>query len=192
MNNITFAQYRKIDLCIFSALLVISEAITTLATRSWFDKQPIAISTTLLFICIMMMRWGAFSLIPAALGGAVFCFMSGASWEQYLIYVLGNCLTARALLWFKVFKKDEIRRGGFKLFFFVLSNYLLLQIGRWLVSIPFGGFKSIVTFLATDIISLLFAAVIMFILRSVDGMIEDQKAYLFRLQREKEDNGYQH
>lgn len=188
MNNITFKQYQKIDICIFSALLVLSEAVTTLATVNWFDKQPVAISTTLLFISIVMMRWGAFAIIPAALGGAVYCFVSGASTEQYIIYVLGNCLVMLSLIWFRFFKKEDVRRGGFKLFFFVLGNYVLMQLGRWLVSIPFGGFKMILTFLTTDIISLLFAAVIMFILRGMDGMIEDQKAYLFRLQREKDDN----
>ena len=41
--------------------------------------------------------------------------------------------------------------------------------------------------LTTDIISLLFAFVIMFILRGVDGMIEDQKAYLFRLERQRKE-----
>ena len=188
MSNITFKQYRNIDLFIFTALLVCSEAITTFATNLWFDKQPIAISTTLTFICIVMMRWGWLAFIPALVGGLVFCIASNASIELFTIYVIGNCLSLCSLLWFKVFKKDDIRKSPFKLFFFVTSSYLFLQMGRWFVSFFFGGGPTaIIRYLCTDIASLLFAAVVLLLMRNVDGMIEDQKAYLFRVQREREE-----
>lgn len=48
---------------------------------------------------------------------------------------------------------------------------------------------ALVVYLTTDIISLLFAEVIVVLLRKVDGMIEDQKSYLLRLEEErKEEN----
>ena len=46
-------------------------------------------------------------------------------------------------------------------------------------------------YITTDIISLLFAVIIMNLLRKADGMIEDQKAYLFRVQEEEEENYYE-
>ncbi len=171
-----------------SILLIISEAITTVATNTWFAAQPVAISTTLTFICIFMMRWSAYAAIPAVLGGVVFCIASGASAQQMLIYAVGNLLTLLALLWFKRWKKDDIRLGNFKLIFFTVSVYLLMQLGRWLVSLIFSGnIWNLVGYIASDIISLLFAVVIMFILQKVDGMIEDQKAYLFRLERQRKE-----
>ena len=110
--------------------------------------------------------------------------------EQYLIYGLGNCASLSAMLWFKFYKKDEVRKDGFKLFFFVLTAYLTMQIGRWLLSLPFvARLDTLIVYLTTDIISLLFATVVMFLMRNTDGMIEDQKAYLFRLQREQEEKG---
>lgn len=187
MNQITFKQYRNIDLFIFAVLLTVSEAVTTIATNIWFAAQPVAISTTLIFICMVMMRWGGYAIIPACLGGAVFCIASGAGAEQYLIYILGNCAALSTLIWFRIYKKDDIRKSPFKLFFFVLTAYITMQVGRWLISLPFGGrLDTLLVYIGTDIISLLFAAVIMFLMRNTDGMIEDQKAYLFRLQREKE------
>ena len=57
MKNLTFKQYRSIDLFLLGLLLVVSEAITTIATNQWFDEQPLAISTTFIFVCILMMRW---------------------------------------------------------------------------------------------------------------------------------------
>lgn len=189
MSNITFKQYRNIDLFIFTALLVCSEAITTFATNIWFDKQPVAISTTLIFICIVMMRWSWFAIIPALVGGLVFCIASqNATPELYAIYVIGNCMSLCSMLWFKVFDKEKIRKEPFKLFFFVASSYLFLQMGRWFVSFFFGGGPTaIIRYLCTDIASLLFATVVMFLMRNVEGMIEDQKAYLFRMQREREE-----
>jgi hypothetical protein len=187
MNNLTFKQYQYIDLAIFSVLLVISEAITTVATNTWFAAQPIAISTTLIFICIIMMRWSWYAIIPACLGGLVFCVACGARPEQYLTYAVGNCAALSAMLWFKVWGKEKTRLSRFKLCIFVLTAYVSMQLGRWVLSLPFGArLDTLVAFLATDIISLLFAGVVIVLMRGTDGMIEDQKAYLFRLQRERE------
>lgn len=194
MNSITFKQYRNIDLTIFAALLILSEAITTVATNTWFAAQPIAISTTLVFVCIVMMRWGVYAVIPACIGGAVFCIASGASAEQYLVYIVGNSAVMINLIWFKLFNKEEIRKSYFKLFLFVLTAYLEIVLARWLISLPFGGrLDTLLVYLGTDVISLLFAVVIMMLMRNTDGMIEDQKSYLLRLDRErngiKEDRG---
>ena len=187
MNNITFKQYRNIDLSIFAVLLVISEAITTVATNVWFDAQPVAISTTLIFICMVMMRWSWLALIPACVGGLVFCIASGASPEQYLVYVIGNCAALSAMLWFKIWSKDKIRESYFKTFVFATSAYVAMQLGRWVLSLPFKArLDTLLVYLLTDIISLLFTVVVMMIMRNTEGMLEDQKAYLFRLQRERE------
>ena len=171
-----------------SILLIISEAVTTLANNKWFAAQPVANSSTLLFICIFMMRWNGYAAIAAVLGGAVFCIASGATLEQFVIYAGGNLLSLLALLWFKAYRKDDVRLGSFKLSFFTISVYLLMQLGRWLISLAFGGgLWNIVGYITSDVISLLFAVIILFLLRGVDGMIEDQKAYLFRLERERKE-----
>ena len=186
MSNLTFKQYRNIDISIFAILTLLSEGISTMATSKWFNLQAVAISTTFVFICIVMMRWGGFAAICAVLGGFVYCFVLGAEIHGYVIYCVGNCFALLAMLWFIVFKKDDVRRDIFKLLLFVISAYVSMQLGRWLVSLCFGGsLWNLVGYLATDIISLLFGAVLMLILRGAEGMIEDQKAFLFRLERLK-------
>ncbi len=189
MNNITFKQYRNIDLFLFGVLLIISEAVTTVATNTWFKAQPVAISTTIVFICIVMMRWGGFAVIHTCVGGLVFCIASGAQPYQYLIYIVGNCFALTALILFRLFGKESIRKSPVKLIAFAVSSYVMMQVGRWLLSLPFGvKARALLAYIFTDIISLLFAVVILLLMRNVDGMIEDQKAYLFRLQREKEES----
>ena len=186
MNQITFGQYRNIDLTIFTVLLVIFESITTIATRNWFAAQPVAISISLAIVCIVMMRWGWRAVVPAVAGGIAFCLVSGATVGQYLIYCIGNVFALLALLVVKGFGKEAVRRSVPKLLLFGLTGYVGMVTGRFLVSLAFGGdLMAFVVYATTDIISLLFTEIILLLLRNTDGMIEDQKAYLLRVDRER-------
>ncbi len=67
-------------------------------------------------------------------------------------------------------------------------TYLSTVLGRWLISLLFEpSLMSLVTFITTDILSLLFAVVVMSLLKGADGMIEDQKEYLIRIDRESKE-----
>lgn len=188
MKQITFSQYRTIDLVIWSVLLVLFETITTFATAKWFAAQPVAISISLALICIVMMRWNGYAAITAVLGGVVYCIASGATPEQYIIYCVGNLAALVALLFFRFFDKEQLRTKVSRLMLFVLAAYVGMALGRGVITLFFGGeLMTIVVYLTTDIISLLFAEIILILLRKSDGMIEDQKAYLFRLEREKQE-----
>ncbi len=69
---------------------------------------------------------------------------------------------------------------------FVLTAYIGAQIGRWLVGLACGGAAdSIIMFLTTDMLSLLFSVVIVLISRKADGLFEDQKSYLIRMDKAK-------
>ena len=186
MNQMTFEQYRTMDVTIFTVLLVIFESLTTIATRNWFAAQPVAISISLALVCVVMLRWGWRAVIPAAAGGFAFCMVSGATAPQYLIYCIGNAGALVALLVIRGFGKEAVRRSVPKLLLFGLVGYLGMVSGRFLVSLLFGGdMMALVVYATTDIISLLFAEIVLLLLRNTDGMIEDQKAYLLRMDRER-------
>lgn len=187
MNNITFEQYRRIDLTILSILLVISEGLTTLATTKWFVAVPFAISTTLLFMCIGMMRWGGYSFILAALGGATFALASGADAKRFVIYILGNLFSLLALFFIRAVGKTKLRKSIPLLVAYAVITYLSVCIGRWLVSLIFEfSLGSLLAYLGIDVITLLFTAVVVPLLRNVDGMIEDQREYIIRQAKERE------
>ena len=65
----TVGQYRGIDLFIFALLVVAGEWVVTNAARFWFPDQLYALSVTPLLTAIVMMRWGPWAAIHAALGG---------------------------------------------------------------------------------------------------------------------------
>lgn len=187
-NRITFKQYRNVDLIIFSVIAAVFEVVATLATSKWFPGQPMSISITLAMILIAMHRWNAYSAVVAVSGGLALCIASSASIEQYLVYCVGNVFALVSLFLFKLFTKERVRNGPFLTILLSATSYVAMSFGRWLLSLPFGaGIDELVGFLVSDILSLLFAIVILWIFRGVDGLIEDQKAYLFRLEREREE-----
>lgn len=186
-NRITFKQYRNIDLGILCVVTVVFEAIATLASSRWFAGQPMAISLTLLLTLIAMHRWGPFAAVIAVVGGAVFCISSSASPEHFLIYCVGNLFALSSLLYFKLFGKESVRRSFFKTLLYASSAYVMTALGRYLSSLPFGGgFAELVGFVASDVLSLLIAVIVLYALRDMDGLIEDQKAYLFRLEKQRQ------
>lgn len=186
-NRMTFSQYRSMDILIFSVLTVVFECIATLATSKWFAAQPVAISITLTLILIVMHRWGAWAVIIAAVGGITFCITSGAGIEHYLIYGVGNIFALTSLVYFRIFGKDGVRKSFLKTLLFASSSYLSVAVGRWLVSLIFGaGFSELVAFLTTDLITLLFAVVILYSCRGIDGLVEDQRQYVIRINEKKE------
>ena len=188
MKQITFKQYRTIDILILVALTIIFEAIATLATAKWFALQPVAISIGLAMICVVMMRWGFPAAIAAFASGFVFCVLSGATAQQFAIYCIGNIFALLGMVWFRVFGKEGIRNSMWLITLFVSTAYVGQVLGRSFIAIAFGdNISTIITFATTDIMSLVFAVLVIILFRKTDGMLEDQKAYLLRLDKQKKE-----
>jgi hypothetical protein len=63
-----------------------------------------------------------------------------------------------------------------------------MQSGRELAALCFGyEFKLLLRFYATDSLSILFTALIIWIARRQDGLLEDQIDYIKRVQEEEEE-----
>ena len=186
-HQITFRQYRAMDLFIFTILLCVCETLITLGATRWFPQEPWTLSLTPAITAIVMVRWGGFAAIPACLGAFVFCFASGATLPQYAIYCVGN-LAALALTQF-------LYRLGWKrlheqvllAILFGLLTALLMQLGRALMALILGTpFALCGGFFTTDVLSTLFAALIVWMARNLGGMLEEQKHYLRRIAEEME------
>ena len=188
MKRITVEQYRNVDLMMWIVMTLIFETITTMATIKWFYLQPVALSVTLALVCAVMMRWNGYAAIIAAIGGLVVCIISGANIEQYIIYCIGNMFALIAMPLMKHLGKEKIQNGFLNKVLFATVAYVGMVLGRWIISLFFGGdFTAFTVYITTDIMSLLFAVMILHILGKCDGMIEDQKAYLQRVWEEDEE-----
>lgn len=188
MKQITFKQYRNIDISILCILTAVFETIAALASDKWFVLQSMTVSITVALTCITFMRWSLYALIPSFIGAFVYCAVIGGNAKQFLIYCGGSLFVLIAFPILKKITKEKIRTDFFFKMVFACSVYLSLTLGRWICSLPFEfTLKTFVTFLGTDILSLLFAIVVLAIAKNVDGLIEDQKSYLLRLEKESKE-----
>lgn len=179
-------QYRNIDLAIMLAMLIAAEVVINIAAREWFPMEAYVLSPMTAIVCIVMMRWGPYAAVQAVGGGLALCVVSGAEPAQYAVYCVGNCFALAALLLFRIWGKEKIRTKIPLSILFTAAAFCGVQIGRWLVGLCFGGaVTDIVRLVTTDSLSLVFAVLTVLIARRIDGLFEDQVAYLLRTQSER-------
>ena len=185
-SRLNYSQYRAIDLTIFGVLLIVFESIATKAAIH-FSSQPYFISIVPAITCIVYMRWGAFGCIHAAMGGLVYCIATGGSAVHYLIYMVGNLFSAVVLLLLKRIGPAKVRDKVVLSFGMAVLVSFLMQIGRGIVAVIVGAVEisMIFGFVLTDVLSGFFAVVIVLIVRRLDGVFENQRSYLLRVQREE-------
>jgi len=184
-HSISFKRYRGMDVFVFTSLLCIFEALIILAATRWFPAQPYALSLTPAIVAIVMIRWGAFAAFPAAAGAMVYCLLSGAAPQHYIIYLFGN-LAAMALLPFvRRVTWKKIHDNVLLCMTYGLLAAIIMQIARAALSLIFGrSLMAALGFITTDVLSALFSMLLCWITRRLDGLLEDQEHYLIRIQKE--------
>ena len=64
---------------------------------------------------------------------------------------------------------------------------LMMQLGRALIALVMGNPLAVcLGFITTDVLSAVFSALLVWIMRKLDGMLEEQKHYLRRVAEEME------
>ena len=192
-RQMTFRQYRALDLTMLTGLLCLCEALIALAATRWFPGEPWTLSLTPAMTAIVMVRWGWWGAIPAGLGAVAFCVASGATAAQYMIYVVGNMLVLPLVL---LLKKGwpALKEKVLLAMVYGLGAAIMMQLGRFLVALLQGTAPAMAAgFFTTDTLSTLFAVLLLWIARRLDGVLEEQRHYLSRVReemaREKEQAG---
>lgn len=185
-NQMTFSQYRNLDLSMMLGMLTISLLLIHFATSSWFPEQLYVVSPVAGVTALVMMRWSGYAAIHACLGGVIFTLLAGGGWQQYLIYGIGNLLALVMLAAFRIFGKEKIRKDAFLSVVFAVGTQFFMQLGRAGIAALVGYPADVcIRFITTDVLSCLFTAVIIWICRRIEGLFEDQKRYLLRVQQEQ-------
>lgn len=185
-RQISLRQYRNGDLAVLAGLLAISQILISLAATKWFPGELYVISPVAVVTAVVMMRWGLWAAIHAVLGGVLHVLLTGGGWQHYIIYGVGNLAALAALLFFRIFGKERVRTGGFLSVVFALTVQLLMLLCRAALALALGyGLTASLGFITTDLLSTLFTGVAIWAVRRADGVFEDQKHYLLRIQEEK-------
>lgn len=184
-RQISFSQYRSIDLTILLVVQLVSQFVIHYAATILYPDQLYVVSPIAAVVTLVMMRWSAYAAIHAVVGGVLFAVVAGGTWQHILVYGLGNLLSVAALVLFKLFDKERVRKDVFLTLVFALLTQVLMQLGRGAVAAALGyPAAACLGFITTDVLSGLFTLVIVWSIRRVEGLFEDQKHYLLRTQSE--------
>ncbi len=187
MKALTFNQYRLINMTMLTVVFIVLETIIAKGANVWFPELAYTLSLATVFISLEMMRWGGFAGISAVVSGLVLCIASGANPSQYIIYCVGNLFTLLALLFLKLVGYDRVKQSAFLTIVYVIIVFLLQQLGRWGVSTVMGNdIRMIFQFIATDALSGIFALVVVLISRQAEGLFENQRSYIRRMNEERQ------
>lgn len=193
MKALTYKQYKIINVLLLAVIFYFIETLIALGANLWFSELPYVLSLAVLYTAIEMMRWNFSAVVAAVTNAVALCMASGADWKQFVIYGCGNLLMLLGVFFLKAVGKERVRNNPLLTMAYAIIVYILAGTGRWLVSMMFGADSLVfVSFLTTDSLSCLFAVTVLLIIRKTEGVFEDQKQYLLRLERErreKEENG---
>ena len=185
--SLSLEQYRSLDLFFFTVITFLAELGITMAASKWFPDQLYTVSVTAALTAIVIMRWKGFAMIQAVAGALALSLGMGASPKQILIYCLGNLFSVGAVFLRRAAGEKRIRENVVWTLGFGVMTLFLMQTGRAVVAGLLGSSpREMMAFYATDSLSYVFTAVILWIARRQDGIFEDQKAYLLRIQEERE------
>lgn len=186
-HAISFKQYRGMDVFFFTSLLCICESLIILAATRWFPAQPYTLSLVPAVTAIVMMRWGLFAAIPSAAGAVIYCLLSGAGWQHYAIYMIGNLAALALVPFIRRVTWKRIHDNVLLCMAYGLMTALIMQAMRAVISLILGRSAiAALGFITTDILSTLFSVLLCWMMRRLDGMLEDQEHYLIRVQKEQE------
>ena len=188
----TVQQYRAIDLSLFAIILIIFESVIVKAAVSWFPKEAWTVSLAPAITAIVMVRWGPWCAIHAALGGIVTVASLKGDGLQFLIYGAGNLAALTALPLLKKWGWEKLHQNVLVNFLFAVLTVLAMQLGRALVALITGTpADALPLFITTDSITYIFTLVILWIAARMDGILEEQTHYLARINDpEREKEGY--
>ena len=170
------------DLTLFALMLVVFETLLIRVSTGWFPNEPWTVSVTAAITGIVMVRWGPWAAIHAVIGGAAFCAANRGGWQQYLIYCVGNTAALAMLPLLKRWGWERLRSSALTNLAFGFGTLLLMQAGRAAVAMLLGYTPAAAAgFITTDVINYIFTLTILWIAARLDGMLEDQKHYLRRI-----------
>ena len=181
----TIQQYRAIDLSLFAIILIVFETVIVKAAVSWFPKEAWMVSAAPAVTAIIMVRWGPWCAVHAVIGGVTGVLARGGSWQECLIWGIGNLAVLAVLPAEKKWGWKRLHQSLPILLLFGALAVLGMQAGRAVLALlmgesPEGAWRMT----ALDSITYIFTMTIVWIASRLDGILEDQKHYLKRLSHE--------
>ncbi len=187
-REITFAQYRTTDLFLFAVIVALAELFTFAATV-WFPQEAIfTFSFALPLSLIVMMRWGWPAVFYAACSAIICCALNSGTWQQFVAFGVGNASIILTLFYLLPVGKKKIADKWYLTFVWVVLAWGLQVIVRSAMFAALGVADFVSALYAMcginsdcGLLSFVMSFIVLFIVRRFDGIFEDQRAYLIRI-----------
>ena len=180
----SLSQYRAIDCSLFALMLMVFETVILRAATGWFPKEAWTVSAVPAITAIVMVRWGPWCAIHAVLGGVITVLGLKGSGTQYLIYGIGNLAALAVWPLQKKWGWEALHGNVLLNIAFGALTVLAMQIGRALIALITGTpVEGLLLYVTADSVTYIFTIVILWIAGRLDGILEDQRHYLERINR---------
>ncbi len=190
---VSYNQYKLVDILLFMVIMAALEAVNVFAIKRWFPDMLFAVSLMFTVSLIVLVRWNFLAAIFPVLHGILYCsFLSvfeSVGYEEFIIYAVGNSFLLLSWFLFKLIPKQKLFSKWYLTLIYPAVAFVLVLLGRTLLATCFGaGFaEALGSHFFTESINIVFAVMALLILRRCDGMLEDQKEYLKRVARDREE-----
>lgn len=192
---ISFKQYKFTDLFLFAVILFIFDLIAHFAPIAMEGAAYFIYTLTVPIVLLVMIRWGWPCVFFAVGDGIIQSLLNNTGvWQSYVSYSVGNCFMLLLLPAVKLIGKQRVTQTWYGSVLFMFCGWALQILGvsvtMWLTTVSTGGnftgyLLSNMGFGLTGFMSLAAGIVIILIVRRLDGICEDQKHYLLRLDAER-------
>ena len=190
---ISLRQYRLTDLFLFALILIVFDLLAHFAPIMFPGGALYTFSLTIPMTLLVMMRWGWPAVFFAVGDGILQSALNNTYvWQSYVCYAIGNAFIMLLLLAFKFWDKRKIAKKWQFSVLFVVSGWVIMCFAvtamQAICGTPFVSALALNFGLGTNgALSLAVAIVVILIMRRLDGMFEDQKQYLKRLDDERKE-----
>lgn len=188
---ISIKQYKFTDLFLFALINAVFDVMARFLPAAFGGGAAFTFTITVPVTLIVMMRWGWVSVFFAVGDGLLLSLLNNtAVWQSYLSYGVGCAFMMVLLLATKFIGKQRIAGKWYLSALFVIAGWLLMNFGISIVQAALGyGFlgQLAVNFgmNGTGLLSLGMGLVIVLVARRLDGLFEDQKKFLLRMEEER-------
>ena len=182
----TLGQYRIIDLSLFALIMMLCETVIGRAATEWLSASTWTVSVVPAVTAIVMVRWGPWCALHAALGGIVTVLALKGNGTQFLIYGIGNLAVLAVWPLQRKWGWESLHGNILRDFLFGILAVLTMHAGRAAAALVTGTPPEALTlYITTDVITYLFTALIIWTASRLDGVLEDQPHYVQRIAAEE-------
>lgn len=193
LRSISIKQYRFTDLFLIAVILVAFDLIVFFAQKVFAADASFVFTLTLPITLLVMMRWGWPSVFFAVGDGVLLSLLYHTyDWQSYCSYAVGNAFLMLLLVATALVGKKTIAKKWTFSALFVIVGWALMNFGitatEAVLGLDFLAMLSLNFGLnGTGLMSLAAGLIVILIMRRFDGMFEDQRAYLKRLEEERDE-----